>query len=561
MTNYVFFAVKDNVDDIKRKNFKSPQRQDEYGTSVISIQFSRGDVNTLSIKNRYNHTVFNPDATFDNNLDNIISGLTDSFEEYYGFNINHNEIGKLGLNYVKATDRKYYKYNMEINNVYYCPDNIIIDNGEVIKDFIDKEKYLVIDNFILNLQNNNINSIYNGKSITQYGSGIMRDCFPNDLQKFDKINIIKNDDGTKTIELIKKDKYPVYIKIDKCNNIIGYTNSNLKQIRNNFLMWNKKLKELDIKNVKEIGDDFLATNDKLLSLNLPNTIVIGNRFLVNCANLKTIELEKVKEIGHHFLGWNIDLEYLYAPNLEKISNGFLEYNVALKSLSLPKVKEVGERFIENNRDLSYLDIPNIEKAGKFFMNRNIALTIIDFPKLEMLKSGFLQYNNSLKKINLPNVTIIGDKCLEFADVEEISMPKVRLICNYFMDGNIHLKKIYMPKLKQVGNRFLYRNKDLNKIEFPKLEIVGDNFIVENYGISNVQMPQSKEIGRNFLYNNMCLKNIYLPMVNNINERFLANNQVLEEIYIPRLNLCNIPKDFCYRHGKLLGLEKTNKTIK
>ena len=35
---YVFFAIKENVDEIKRENFPKPQRQDEYGTSVISIQ-------------------------------------------------------------------------------------------------------------------------------------------------------------------------------------------------------------------------------------------------------------------------------------------------------------------------------------------------------------------------------------------------------------------------------------------------------------------------------------------------------------------------------------------
>ena len=73
---YVFFAVRNNVDEIKREDFINPYRQDLYGTSVISIQFSRGDINTLSIKNRYNHTVNNPDATYSNNLDNIIPGLT-----------------------------------------------------------------------------------------------------------------------------------------------------------------------------------------------------------------------------------------------------------------------------------------------------------------------------------------------------------------------------------------------------------------------------------------------------------------------------------------------------
>ena len=127
----VFFAIKKNVDEIKRENFHEPKRQDEYGTSVLSIQFTKDGTNTLSIKNRYNHTVNNPDATFSNNLDNIIEGLTKSFEKYYGikqayvnndFEISH---------YVRANDGKYYKYNYEMNNIYYCPDNIIIDNFEV----------------------------------------------------------------------------------------------------------------------------------------------------------------------------------------------------------------------------------------------------------------------------------------------------------------------------------------------------------------------------------------------------------------------------------------------
>ncbi len=48
---YVFFVVKKNVDQIRRGNFNHPKRQDEYGTSVISIQFTRDETHTLSIKN------------------------------------------------------------------------------------------------------------------------------------------------------------------------------------------------------------------------------------------------------------------------------------------------------------------------------------------------------------------------------------------------------------------------------------------------------------------------------------------------------------------------------
>ena len=80
----VFFAVKKDVSDIKREDFPNPERQDLYGTSVLSIQFTKDGTNTLSIKNRYNHRVSNPDATFSNNLDNIKEGLTYAFEKYYG---------------------------------------------------------------------------------------------------------------------------------------------------------------------------------------------------------------------------------------------------------------------------------------------------------------------------------------------------------------------------------------------------------------------------------------------------------------------------------------------
>ena len=80
----VWFAVKKDVDDIRREDYTNPERQDRYGTSVISIQFTRDEPISLSIKNRYNHAVKNPDATFSNDLENIIPGLSSAFEKTYG---------------------------------------------------------------------------------------------------------------------------------------------------------------------------------------------------------------------------------------------------------------------------------------------------------------------------------------------------------------------------------------------------------------------------------------------------------------------------------------------
>ena len=62
-THVVYFAVRKDVDKIKREDFETPQREDEYSTSVLGIQFNKTGVCRVSIKSRYNHSVTNPDNT------------------------------------------------------------------------------------------------------------------------------------------------------------------------------------------------------------------------------------------------------------------------------------------------------------------------------------------------------------------------------------------------------------------------------------------------------------------------------------------------------------------
>ena len=308
---HVFFAVKENANEIKREDFKSPERQDDYGVSVISIQFTKGDVNTVSIKNRYNHTVDNPDATFFNNLDNIILGLTNGFENVYGFNINENSINFEIPGYVKASDGKYYKYNYEINNIYYCPNNIIIDNFEVIKKYEEKEKYIILDYFILDLKNKII-SLYD-----QY----IDDSFICGLNNINNIEIIKSKDNKKifingkTIEIV----------LDKINRIISYSNPNITEISYDFLSQNIVLESINIPNVKKIGFYFLFSNECLMDVNLPN----------------------VEKIGHSFLFYNNFLMSLNLPKLKSIECGFLYNNKSLVSINIPKIEEVDNEHIQN----------------------------------------------------------------------------------------------------------------------------------------------------------------------------------------------------------------------
>ena len=269
---YVFFAVKKNVDEIKRENFKLPKRQDEYGVSVISIQFTKGDLNVLSIKNRYNHSVNNPDATYSNNLENIIPGLTYSFEKQYGLNINSNYKGNFELeSYVLAKDNKLYKYNYNIGSYYYCPNNIIIDNlGNILTNYVEKEKYIVMDYFILDIVN---------KKIFTHDPKI-NDSLNDTFKNIKKIDIRNNKEkNTRIIEIILEDNTSLFIEIDSKNQIIGYVNNHIKSIEDNFLVFNKTLRYISLPQVAKIGRNFLSENLALTSLSFPTLKEIEDNFL------------------------------------------------------------------------------------------------------------------------------------------------------------------------------------------------------------------------------------------------------------------------------------------
>lgn len=163
--NYnIINAVKKNVDDIKRKDFKNPKREDEYGTSVISIQVRNGFV---SIKNRYNHKVPNCDATFGNDLDSIIPGLKDSVEYKFGIKIGKKSSAPDGF---MIAQNKLFKVVQEINGIYYG-DTAILKNGEIID--MGEDEYLY-EYFIFDLKS---------KTLRKFDNDI-QDSFADDFNKY-----------------------------------------------------------------------------------------------------------------------------------------------------------------------------------------------------------------------------------------------------------------------------------------------------------------------------------------------------------------------------------------
>lgn len=356
---FVFFAVKKDVHLIKRENFKNPKRQDEYGTSVISIQFTRDNSHTISIKNRYNHSVDNPDSTFSNNLDNIIPGLTSSFEKYYGL-IQKNKKHTLEIpDYVMADDGKFYKYNYEINNIYYCIDNIIIDNFEVKK--YDHEKYIIMDYFIVDLIN---------KKVRLYDESI-RDSFIEHFDNIDKIEILKDTDN-KIIDFIKNNQEHIIIKLDKQNIMREYVNNNIKEISDFFLFKDNYLEKINLLNVEKIGNHFMDEQFWLESIFLPNVRIIGD-FFMERSSIQKIIANKLETVGNNFLTLNNSITVLTLPNLQKIGNNFFEYNRFLEHFNAENLESFGNNFFSQNWRINSVTFPKLQEVGDNYFNCNLSM--------------------------------------------------------------------------------------------------------------------------------------------------------------------------------------------
>ena len=472
---YVFFVVKKNVDEIKREKFKKPIREDDYGTSVMSIQFTKDEAHTLSIKNRYNHALLegNPDATYRNNLENIAPGLTKSFENTYGlkqFNPNTNFEIK---NYVRGKDGKFYKYNYEINNIYYCADNIIIDNFEVKK--LPKERYIVMDYFILDMKD---------KKITLYDESI-NDSFVSSIKNIKKIDVLKCG-LNKTIVIIGEEGNMI-IKLDPNDRIIEVDNETLKSVSDNYFSKSKYIDKLYLNNVVEVGDNFLNKNKSLSKISMDNVKIIGNNFLeynegiedisllnvkkigrsfmFNCDNpkLNKIYMPKVEEIGNSFMFGNHSVMEVIMPNVKTIGNNFFMLNPTIRNIEIPLVRKIGDSFLEYDELLFELDLPNVVNIGNNFLKRNTLLKKIYMPNAVELKTGTLQFNNSLKELKLPNVTKIGDNVLKLNSIlTYIELPLLEEIGDNFLEYNRYLERFIEPNLRKIGRYMLSHNSLLDE---------------------------------------------------------------------------------------------------
>ena len=441
---YCFWAIKKDVDEIKREYFVDPKKSDEYSLSVLAIQFDKRTGETQIIS-RYNHTVPNPNCTLGNNLDNLAIGLEQSFlnlleERGLGLNLPKNQKMELP-GYTIANDGKYYKYNYEIYGIYYCPGNIVIDGGEA-RIISRPERGMLIDYFYIDLENKTIN-VCDG----------INDSFTQDLQDIEKIKIVKSKNDDKEEKIIKIFKpnveEPIIIGIDKDNRIVRYENTNLRQVGDNFLFHSESLTSLELPKLEQVGDRFLYFNTDLCNIELPSLEQTGNNFLNYNMNITSLEMPELKKVGDDFFSCNEYITSLKLPRLEQAGDGFLCLNKNIINLELPKLEQVGSNFLCYNEDLAYLELPCLEQTEDFFLASNAILNSLELPNLRQVGDYFLSHNENLTSLELPRLEQAGDNFLSFNKIlTNLKLPKLEQIGKYFFSYNTEMYILVLHKLKK-----------------------------------------------------------------------------------------------------------------
>ena len=460
----VFWAVKKNVGEIRRKDFESPERDDEYGTSVMSIQFSKRGSCRVSIKNRYNHTVDNPDATLGNDLERIAPGLTYSFEEVLrarGLELDSSKEEFRIPGYIKANDGKLYKYNAHIGDKYYCPENIIIENGEPIQ-LEGQEKQVLIDCFVVDMEQ---------KTIRAFDDSV-QDSFTDSLTNIQKIEMVKDTDagdGSKKIIIYKEgQEEPIVITVDKDEGIIGYQNSELVEVGDNFLAHSLRVRTLDTPNIEKIGDNFCEES-----------------------SLEEINFKKLKSIGDNCCRYDRHLKKVNTPELVEAGNGCFSAAEQLMEFNATNLEKVGDDFC-SWASLEVADFPNMISIGKEFCSECEPLKIANIPKLVEAPDKCLS-NTSLEELNAPNLVKIGNRCFTYSNLSVVDLPQAKEVGDNFCIRSYHTTQINLPEVERVGRGFCTGAYKMTSVNMPNLEVADEGFLEEAEGITEFNVPKISKL--------------------------------------------------------------------
>lgn len=546
----VFFAVREDADTVPRGN--PPKREDPYGTSVISLQFSK-ITGLLSIKNRYNHTIRdkNPDATFDNNLENIIPGLTNSFVKHYNIDVKVPKTSFSIPGYVRDYDGKQYKYNYEINNVYYCENNIVIKHGVVTE--YSKDRYDLIDYFLLDKQNAQLHDL---TAEQEFVSGNTSDDLAFAFRKAKKVEIVNAENSGRKFIVTDHEGNAFEIGVDKSNRIISYSDAKRKSMIS-FMTRAKYVQKIDIPNLEKMGRFCFGECDELKELYLPKLKSMQNDNFYSCRNLEKVQLDSLEEMGNncfrqadsltflsmpHLKGMGRGCFYdvskltnLYLPEIESLGQWCFHTSLGMKEIVMPKLKTMGENCFASCKSLQNLSMDSLERMEQLCFVSEDGLTELSLPSLTYMGRSCFYENETIRKISMENLTELGAECFVNNDqLRELSLNSAKVIGPGCFRTNRWIEKLLLDNVERIGKESFKHNEALEQLVLPNVQQIDEECFERNVRISKLVAPKLSRLGIGAFRDNQYLRQLTLESIVEMCGDNFKENSLLETLIAPQL---------------------------
>ena len=507
---YIIHAVKKDADRFKREAFRGIEtREDDYGTSVISIQISKAG-GLISIKNRYNHTVENCDNTFDSNPDKIIPGLSNSLRHHFNVDFSSKE-SKLPNGYT-SIDGKIVRYNFERDDIYFGSDFYVKD-GQIHHL---KPHEIMLDTHIFDLRTKKL--IYPTDRF-----------FRNEEDTTFKKVLLGEIKGHKVI--FKKDKNGQHLFIRKEGEKDPAKDVEILTVKDG------RITALNLPTTEKIGDDFMKKT-YLRSFNAPHVKKMGNNCLKLAGSLRTVNLPNLTTMGNSCI-YVTDLETIDLPNLKKIGDCCFNQPIPLKTLNLPALREM----------------------GKYCFQEVKSLTSLNLPALEQMRESCFAHSYQLESINIPNLVTMGGCCFYYVPkLTELNLLSLEKMANSCISNSPKLESVSLPNLTDMGDSCFCNLDSLKKLNLPLLPRLREFCFRYTEALTSLNLPSVTQMAEGCFKYARSLDAVRLPNIREMGEYCFGGTQYMLLFYAPFLK--DIPKTcFPNQYGRdeLLSFRKQDPT--
>ena len=317
---HIVHAVRQDLDQITRAPKGQEQRDDAYGTSVMSIQIDKKG-GFIKITNRYNHTVGRAaDNTLGSNPDRIIPGLTAALKNHFQVAFN---VSALPDDYTLRGEKVFW-YHTERNNIYY--GHQAWAEGNVIHAVDRAKGDALFDRFL----------------------------FDNTTKTFKNIDPNEVDSFARTFNRFYHcDKFP-----DRGDKSLHVKDGDLYRGEERLIgTENGQITALSLPAMTEAGDYFLCKAHALREANFPVLKQTGDRFLSEAHALREANFPALKHADDFFLCKAHALREANFPALEQAGGYFLQEAHALRKVHFPALEQAGYYLLYETRALTHCNVP------------------------------------------------------------------------------------------------------------------------------------------------------------------------------------------------------------